>query len=236
MKPDLVTFDCAQTILRVNWQVGEFALESARDAGLDLDESAAGLYAGLYRQRLREYLEVNLTRDHQKGDAFWARLSRDWLSELGHNPDEWFPRLDESTKRLGFGPDSKIFQVYEDVLPCLDHLQALGVKTAVISNWDYSLHNILKVLGLYHRFDLVVASLEEGFEKPDPRIFLQTIGKLGIEPSRAAHVGDDPIDDLQGARNVGMRAILIDRNLKAPASPPYIASLIDLPGALGWNG
>jgi REG-2-like HAD superfamily hydrolase len=235
MKPDLVTFDCAHTLLRVNWQVGEFALECARDAGLDLDEAAAGLYAQLYRQRLNHYLEVNLTRDHSQGDAFWAKLSQDWLTKLGHDPDIWFSKVDESSKRLGFGPDSKIFQVYEDVLPCLDRLTALGVRTAVISNWDYSLHNILKVLGLYDRFDLVVASLEEGFEKPDPRIFLETIQKLGVEPARAAHVGDDPIDDLQGARNVGMRAVLIDRNLKSPASPPYVASLLDLPEALGWN-
>jgi putative hydrolase of the HAD superfamily len=111
----------------------------------------------------------------------------------------------------------------------------MQVRTAVISNWDHSLHQILRIMNLHHRFDLVVASLEEGFEKPDPRIFIQTLEKLGVRPENAAHVGDDPTDDLNGARAVGMRAVLIDRSLRSPASPPYIASLDDLPGALGWK-
>ena len=203
---------------------------------MDLDEAAAALYQQLYGPRHAEYLEINLSRDHDRADAFWARLSQDWIVELGHEPAEWFPKIDAVSREIGFSANSRIFQPYEDVVPCLDELDRLDVKKAVISNWDYSLHKVLRALGLYDRFDLVVASLEEGFEKPDPRIYLQTLDKLGFEPSVAAHVGDDAIDDLQGARNVGMRSVLIDRNLKSPASPPYIASLADLTEALGWSG
>lgn len=235
MKPELITFDCAQTLLDVNWKVGEFALECARHAGLDLDEAAAGLYARMYRERVHEYLELNLTKDAAKCEAFWTQLSRNWLHDLGKDPDRWQPPIEAAAQEIGFSPGSKIFRVYDDVLPCLDRLDELGVRLAVISNWDYSLHKILRMLGLFNRFELVVASLEEGFEKPDPRIFHQTLGKLGVEPSRAAHVGDDAIDDLQGARNVGMRGVLVDRSRKSPASPPYVASLSELPEALGWS-
>lgn len=235
MKPELITFDCAQTLLQVNWKVGEFALECARHAGLELDEAAGSLYAQMYRERVHGYLELNLTKDAAKCEAFWTELSNHWLRDLGHDPGIWQPRVQAASDEIGFTPGSKIFQVYGDVLPCLDRLTELGARLAIISNWDYSLHKILRMLGLYERFELVVASLEEGFEKPDRRIFHQTLEKLGVEPSRAAHVGDDAIDDLQGARNAGMRGVLIDRNRKSPASPPYIASLTELPEALGWS-
>jgi REG-2-like HAD superfamily hydrolase len=235
LKPDLITFDCAQTLLEVNWRVGEFAVTSAAHAGLDLDESAAWLYSRLFREREPEFLQVNLTRNSTSVEAFWSDLTEAWLQELGHDPKVWQPPVSAAAKEIGFGPNSSIFRVYDDVIPCLDKLAALGVRTAVISNWDHSLHHIMKIMDLDRRFDLIVASLEEGFEKPDPRIFLQTLEKLGVKPDRAAHVGDHPIDDLKGARDVGMRAVLIDRGLKSPASPPYIASLLDLPGALGWN-
>lgn len=235
MKPKLVTFDCAQTLLEVDWELGKFALRCAREAGLDLDEAAADLYAELYRPKHLEYLELNLTRNADRCNAFWADLSNDWLSLQGHDPERWQPRIEVVSQEIGFGPRSQVFRPYADVVSCLDLLQALGVRAAIISNWDYSLHIILRSLGLYDRFELVVASLEEGFEKPDPRIFLQTLKKLGVEPSEATHVGDDPLDDLQGAKAVGMRAVLIDRSLQPPVALPYITSLTDLPGALGWS-
>lgn len=231
MAIELVTFDCAHTLLRVNWRLGEFAVECAREAGLDLDEAAAALYQQIYSPRHSQYLKINLAKDHGRADAFWQEISRAWLTELGHDADQWFPRIDAVSQDIGFGPNSRVFQLYEDVLPCLDELDRRGIKKAVISNWDYSLHKVLRALGLYDRFDLIVASLEEGFEKPDPRIFLQSLGKLGVEPAHALHVGDDPVDDLQGARNVGMRALLIDRKLDSP-SPPYLASLRDLHSSL----
>ncbi|MEA2554497.1 MAG: hypothetical protein QOJ65_2673 [Fimbriimonadaceae bacterium] len=233
MKPDLITFDCAQTLLEVSWEPGAFAMECAKHAGLDLDEAAAALYSSLYHGRLREYQEINLTRDPEKCALFWTQLTSDWLEGLGYDA-EWLPRVEEAAAELGLGPESSIFKVYEDVVPCLDRLAADGVRLAVISNWDYSLHHILRSLNLYDRFELVVASLEEGFEKPDPRIFLQTLEKLGVEPSNAAHIGDNTIDDLNGARNVGMRALLVDRKLKSP-SRPYISSLTQIPEALEWS-
>ena len=235
MKPDLITFDCAQTLLKVNWKVGAFAVDCARHVGLDLDETAAHLYSRLHNERRDQYVELNLTRDTDRLNAFWAQLSRDWLRELGQEPEIWQPKIDTAAKELGFGKNSTIFQLYDDVLPCLERLKGAGVRLAVISNWDYSLHNILQTMEIYHHFEKVVASLEEGYEKPDPRIFLKTLEELGVEPSRAVHIGDDPIDDLQGARNVGMRAFLIDRSRKSVASPPYIASLLDIPEALGWS-
>jgi REG-2-like HAD superfamily hydrolase len=235
LNPELITFDCAQTLIQVDWKVGEFAVTCAAHSGLELPDQAADLYLGLYHQRHSEYLQLNLTRDRARCDAFWDRITTDWLGQLNQDVSQWFPRIKEASQKLGFSEHSIVFRVYEDVLPCLARLKTAGIKTAIISNWDYSLHPILDVMKLREHFDLVLASLEEGFEKPDPRIFMLALDNLGVPPNKAIHIGDDPIDDLQGARNVGMGALLLDRNLTNSHKLPYINSLEELPGVLGWS-
>jgi FMN phosphatase YigB (HAD superfamily) len=50
-----------------------------------------------------------------------------------------------------------------------------------------------------------------GTKKPDRRIFEYALGRAGVEAAHAAHVGDMYLEDVLGARNVGVRPFLIDR-------------------------
>ena len=88
------------------------------------------------------------------------------------------------------------------------------------------------MFGLTDYFEHVVASLEEGVEKPDPRLFQIVLDRLGVEAENALHVGDSPRDDWQGATDAGMRALVIDRGNPAP-SEARITSLAQLPEAVG---
>jgi REG-2-like HAD superfamily hydrolase len=234
MRPRLVTFDCAETLVRVNWSVGDYALDCARHIGLDLPDSAGSRYRQMYHERLPEFLQVNLTRDPAQGETFWLRLGRDWLRELGL-PESLAPNLQAASEILGFGQDSILFQLYDDVIPCLQALRADGHKLGVVSNWDYSLHKTLRSMEIANYFDFAIASLEEGFEKPDPRIFHLAARHGGVQPADILHVGDNPIDDLQGAREAGLRAVLIDRS-RSDSVPPYLHTLNLLPEAFAWSG
>ena len=60
-------------------------------------------------------------------------------------------------------------------------------------------------------FDAEVFSSRVGMSKPDPRIYLHCCELLGVEPHEAVFVGDGANDELEGARRVGMEAILIHR-------------------------
>ncbi|MDK3161060.1 HAD-IA family hydrolase [Kamptonema cortianum] len=102
--------------------------------------------------------------------------------------------------------------MYEDSHDALDAVEKAGLRMAVISNWDISLHRVLRMLGIYERFEVVVASLEEGVEKPDTKLFEITLDRLGLPADSCLHVGDDPLADGHGARSAGMSAVLIDRN------------------------
>jgi putative hydrolase of the HAD superfamily len=68
-------------------------------------------------------------------------------------------------------------------------------------------------------FDVEVFSNSVGLSKPDPRIYLHCCRELGVEPADAVFVGDGANDELEGARRVGMRAILIHR----PGEDPFWA-------------
>ncbi len=234
MPPRIVFFDCAETLVSVRWQPGAFAIDCAGDVGIELDAGPAReIYERLLEGRWRDYELVNRTKDHEACRRFWRVLTADWLAQIGA-PETSLDRVMAAADRLLYGPESPYFSLFPDVLPALTSLERLGIALGVISNWDYSLHRVLGSLGLYSRFATVIASLEEGVEKPDRRLFELALARAGVEPHEAVHVGDNPIDDFQGAKACGLRAILLDRTLEAPG-PDQIPSLSHLPEAMGWK-
>jgi HAD superfamily hydrolase (TIGR01509 family) len=60
-------------------------------------------------------------------------------------------------------------------------------------------------------FDVITLSYEHGYVKPHPSIFMTTLEKLGVNPNQSLHVGDDPIADIQGVRNIGMKTVFVNR-------------------------
>jgi putative hydrolase of the HAD superfamily len=113
--------------------------------------------------------------------------------EAGLNADEFAPAY-VSTLELALLPGA---------LETVTALRARGLELAVVANWDYLLPLHLDRLGVVELFSAVVTSAETGAPKPDPAIFLHALGRVGVEPERAVHVGDRPIDR-EGARAAGM--------------------------------
>jgi FMN phosphatase YigB (HAD superfamily) len=59
------------------------------------------------------------------------------------------------------------------------------------------------------------------------------LDRLEVAPEEAAMVGDSPEDDIEGARALGMRAFLVDREERFPDRPERLPDLYALPAALG---
>ena len=92
------------------------------------------------------------------------------------------------------------FEVIDGVVEALETARSSGLALGVVGNWDVGLVEQLEKLGLDHFFDVVVPAAR----KPDPGGLLLALDVLGVEPSRALHVGDEPADE-QAARAAGMR-------------------------------
>jgi putative hydrolase of the HAD superfamily len=168
------------------------------------------LFGALYQARLNEFHELNRLRDPRKGIDFWERLCSVWLTRIGHDPALAEP-LRKRVDELAWDSPSRMFALYDDVVPCLDRLREQGLEMAVISNWDYSLHRCLRTFDLERFFKVRLASLEEGVEKPDPRLFDIALQQMGASAPETLHVGDDPLDDVEGARRAGLTPVLLDR-------------------------
>jgi FMN phosphatase YigB (HAD superfamily) len=59
------------------------------------------------------------------------------------------------------------------------------------------------------------------------------LGALEVDPADAAMVGDSVEDDIEGARALGMRAFLLDREGRFPDADARLTGLLELPAALG---
>jgi HAD superfamily hydrolase (TIGR01509 family) len=94
-----------------------------------------------------------------------------------------------------------VFEPEPNAFETVRRLEALGIALCVVSNWDIGLAEHLEALGL--RLP-VVTSAEAGAPKPDPRMFRLALERLGVEATRALHVGDSASDE-QGAAAAGMR-------------------------------
>jgi putative hydrolase of the HAD superfamily len=100
------------------------------------------------------------------------------------------------------------FGVFLGVEWALAHLQP-RYRLALVSNAQRVFaESELVTTGLDRFFPVRVLSAVVGIKKPDSRIFSAALHALGVEPADAVYVGDNPKDDLVGARNAGMRCII----------------------------
>ncbi len=122
------------------------------------------------------------------------------------------------------------FSLYEDALPAFQALRAHGLTIGLVTNGQRDLDEFVAHHGL--EVDVAVGSKAHGRIKPDPSIFLAALAALGVEPVEAAMVGDSYEDDIEGARALGMRAVLLDRDGRHPEAEDRIDTLLALPAAL----
>jgi putative hydrolase of the HAD superfamily len=112
------------------------------------------------------------------------------------------------------------------VVETLRTLRERGFRIGLITVCSEEVELLFPDSSLSGLFDAEVFSNAVALAKPDPRIYLHCCELLGVAPGEAVFVGDGANDELEGARRVGMEAILIHR---PGEDPPW-------PGLADWNG
>ena len=124
------------------------------------------------------------------------------------------------------------FLLYEDVVPVLREIHAMGLRVGLISNTHRCLASFQRHFDLDGLITAGVSSSQHGRVKPHPSIFEAALRLVRVDAGDAVMVGDSVRQDVEGARQVGMRAILLVR-AGVPAKPidgvPIIESLTELP-------
>jgi putative hydrolase of the HAD superfamily len=128
------------------------------------------------------------------------------------------------------------FQLFPDCIPVLQEMKKSGYPLALVSNAQKVFTpNEIRILDLDQFFKHMVFSTQYGFVKPDSRLFIVACGLLDVPPVNAIYIGDNPDDDVKGAKKIGMIPILLRRSLKSVIpglEPDYYAT--DLWDAWEW--
>lgn len=128
------------------------------------------------------------------------------IKEIG---DSWDPKIIASGVVAYEHTKVGYLNPFPKVVPTLLEMRK-KYKLGIISNglaikqWEK-----LIGLGVHHLFDVVVTSEEEGFEKPDVKIFRRAVKRMGLKPDECIMVGDKLDSDIIGANEAGMHTALI---------------------------
>ena len=93
----------------------------------------------------------------------------------------------------------------------------INVPKCIISNGQRVFSELeLRFLGLYDYFDFVIFSSDVGYKKPDLRLFMTALKRMGLElePKCVISIGDSYENEILPARKLGMKAMTIEEAWK----------------------
>ena len=94
---------------------------------------------------------------------------------------------------------------FDNVLEVLKKLKG-SFKLGVLTNGNAS----IKTLGIDHLFDFYLNAEMVNDSKPGAKMFEEAMSITKLKANEICHVGDHPINDVQGALNVGFKAIWLN--------------------------
>jgi putative hydrolase of the HAD superfamily len=218
-----IVFDVDYTIARPGPDLGpEGYRRLGKRHGLDLDPTLYDEARSAAFTTLKRHPEL----DHD--EEVWVLFTQRIIEGMGGVGDTYAAALEME----GAWSHAHHFELYDDARPVLEELHGRGLQIGLLSNSARDLNTFVAHHAL--RVDAVLTSSSHGKTKPHETIFRRMLELLGVEPAEAAMVGDTLEDDVEGARAVGMQALLVDREGRYPELES-IAGLRTLSRALGLD-
>ena len=187
-----------------------------------MDKGLVSLDFDLYCSILRNLLSSAFEISEQNLEEFrFEDLAKDVFKELHLEikDGDFTGFLDAYYK-----PVTEQVTLIQDAVETLKYFKGEGYKLGLVSNTIFPdrFHlTELKRFKLFPYLDSILFSSEVGYKKPHPQIFLQCLENLRIEPEESVFIGDKLIEDIGGAKNVGMTGIL-----KSKEGRDYTASIV----------
>lgn len=135
--------------------------------------------------------------------AFWQGFWQELADDLNLPPTVY-----EQLQKLEY---THFMHPYPDARPALQMVREQGLQTGVLSNFTLaSLPDSLTAVGLADLIDTACAATVIGAAKPQAEAYLTVTRALGVQPTQCLFF-DDELPCVQGAREIGMQAYLVDR-------------------------
>ncbi len=198
-----VSFDVWDTLLRLK----PFYFRIANEIGLENNNSPTKVYEDM----LKNY--VVLKEYRSKGMLRYDDIVNHCLELSSENLGIDIELLKRSITRaiLNVEPNEILVKEAPHIL---SELKFQGKQIVTLGNlifWPgYYNRILLERTGLTKYFDSQLYADEIKFSKPSKEIFSRLCHVLSLEPQRIVHIGDNKIEDYEGALNVGFYGIWVN--------------------------
>lgn len=205
---EAVVFDAVGTIMYPNPSVADaYRAAIRRHCRQDIDPEVVSSTIRVGLKNRSSGSDLATSEDAEK--AFWANLIR----QLCPSTDGFQDCFDDLFEHFSSGSNWRCFpEVAEVMTSLLDRKITVGVA----SNFDNRLNQVCDqlpaVAAIPHR---IVSSLV-GYRKPSKEFFAAVEKATGVPAERTLMVGDDIVNDIEGAQQAGLQAALIDRSGEPP--------------------
>ena len=186
------------------------------DTLVHVDEEANKRYEKALLSIVRKYeCRINL---NDLTSALWYCYGNSTKGEVKSLREFWglflkkmevseHPALVKDLEKARSNHIAALFKLHDGVFSTLSILQ-MKYKLALVSNCSIGLEETLTALGLTSFFNCIILSYKVGARKPERRIYVEALECLRLGASECIFVADE-ISDLEGARAVGLKTILI---------------------------
>ncbi len=208
----VVFFDAANTLFHIEGSVADIYLRHALDFGFAGGPNSLAAIEQAFGRALREapppvFAETDPGRLKQSERLWWFDIVHNVFYRVGMF--EQFDKFFEQVFRIF--EDHRSWRLFPETLGVLTGLRTAGLELGIISNFDSRLFPVMRGLGIDTLFDTITISSLSQAAKPAPKIFRLALEKHAADPEEGLHVGDSLRDDVEGAINAGLHAVLLDR-------------------------
>ncbi len=204
--PAVVFFDAVGTLLHPEPPAPVVYAAVGHRFGSRLDEMAVRTR---FRAALRRQEEVdrtsNLRTDEAREVARWRAIVREVLDDVT-DIETCFQELYVHFAR------ADAWRCERGTAEVLAALAARGHVLGIASNFDQRLRGLVGNIPALEPVRYLVISSEIGWRKPARAFFTTMCRHAASSPEQVLYVGDDLINDYEGARRLGMQALLFAPN------------------------
>jgi putative hydrolase of the HAD superfamily len=144
-----------------------------------------------------------LRTDEEREVRRWRHIVAAVLDDVADGEDVFRELFDHFSR-------ASAWRCAPDAGPVLAELARRGYRLGLASNYDRRLRSVTAGLPELRPLEHLVISSEVGWRKPARGFFEEAVRQAGVTAGQVLFVGDDPVNDGEGARAAGLQVLLLD--------------------------
>ena len=202
--PRVISFDGDGTLWNLEATM-ESALNDAaqrfQSAGISVDGSPV---SGAWLREVREKVAARIEFSQSSMEEIRFAAFKEAALRCGEESDTFVISAYDAYMAARFDK----LQFFPESIVVLTELKELGYKLVLITNGNTRPERV----GLANYFDGSVVAFDCGHRKPSPLIYRHAVNLMAIDATEWLHIGDDYLEDVEAAREAGMRSVWLQRN------------------------